>query len=357
VLLQWIYSLRTNQMKRKKLSRDQQPIAIIGAGSWGTALALLLSKKGYVVRLWGFDPEHVGTLKKDRENKRYLPGIRFPDTLFPISNLRETVDGSPTICMVVPSHGFRAVFEKLVDYLGEDSVVISATKGVENETLQTMSQIMADVVQHSNRDAAIELAVLSGPSFAKEVAEEVPTAITMGCKNGVLALELQNIFNTSNFRVYTSNDIIGLEISASLKNVIAIAAGICDGLDFGMNARAALITRGLAEISRFGIKLGAEPSTFYGLSGMGDLVLTCTGDLSRNRTVGLKLGSGQTLDQILDEMSMVAEGVKTTRSLYNLAKEKGVEMPILEQVYQILYENKDSRTAVNDLLKRELKPE
>jgi len=342
---------------RKKLSRDQQPIAVIGAGSWGTALALLLSKKGYVVRLWGFDPEHVETLKKDRENKRYLPGIRFPDTLVPISNLKETVDGSPTICMVVPSHGFRAVFEKLVDYLGEGSVVISATKGVENDTLQTMSQIMTDVVQHSNRDVTIELAVLSGPSFAKEVAEEVPTAITMGCKNGGLAQELQNIFTTSYFRVYTSNDIIGLEISASLKNVIAIAAGICDGLDFGMNARAGLITRGLAEISRFGIKLGAEPSTFYGLSGMGDLVLTCTGDLSRNRTVGLKLGSGQTLDQILAEMSMVAEGVKTTRSVYNLAKEKGVEMPILEQVYQILYENKDSRTAVNDLLNRELKSE
>ena len=339
------------------MSRDQRPIAVIGAGSWGTALALLLSKKGHAVKLWGSNSEHIGTLKEDRENKHYLPGITFPDNLVPTSDLKKAVHGSPTICMVVPSHGYRAVFQNLVEYLGEDSVVISAAKGVENETLQTMSQVMAGVLQRSKINSTIELAVLSGPSFASEVADEVPTAITMGCKNMVIAQELQNIFNTGYFRVYTSKDIIGLEVSAALKNIIAIAAGICDGLKFGMNARAALITRGLAEISRFGIRMGAEPSTFYGLSGMGDLVLTCTGDLSRNRTVGLKLGSGQTLDQILDEMSMVAEGVKTTRSVYNLAKEKGVEMPILEQVYQILYENKDCRTAVNDLLKRELKPE
>jgi glycerol-3-phosphate dehydrogenase (NAD(P)+) len=343
--------------KRKKVSRDQRPIAVIGAGSWGTALALLLSKKGYAVRLWGSDPEHIGPLKEERENKRYLPGMTFPDSLVPTSDLKEAVDGSPTICMVVPSHGYRAVFQNLVEYLGEDSVVISAAKGIENETLQTMSQVMTDVLQNSKIKVTIEVAVLSGPSFAREVAEEVPTAITMGCKNTVIAQELQNIFNTGYFRVYTSRDIIGLEVSAALKNIIAIAAGICDGLKFGMNARAALITRGLAEISRFGIRMGAESSTFYGLSGMGDLVLTCTGDLSRNRSVGLKLGNGQTLNQILAEMSMVAEGVKTTSSVYNLAKEKKVEMPIVEQVYQILYEDKDSRTAVNDLLKRELKPE
>ncbi len=339
------------------MSRGQHPIAVIGAGSWGTAIALLLSKKGYIVRLWDFDPTHVKTLKEEGENNRYLPGIRFPDTLTPTSDLQSAVDGSPTICMVVPSHGYRLVFSNLVDYLKEDTVVVSATKGVENETLQTMSQVMADVLHSKKGNLNVALAVLSGPSFAKEVAEEVPTAITMGCKNSIIAQELQSIFNSGYFRVYTSSDIIGLEVSASLKNIIAIAAGICDGLSFGMNARAALITRGLAEISRFGLKLGAEPSTFYGLSGMGDLVLTCTGDLSRNRTVGLKLGKGQTLEQILEEMSMVAEGVKTTRSVYHLAQKIEVEMPILEQVYQILYENKDCRTAVNDLLNRELKAE
>ena len=339
------------------MNRVGQPIAVIGAGSWGTALALLLSKKNYTVKLWDFDPEHIGTLKKERENRRHLPGMTFPYTLLPTSNLQEAVAAVPTVCMVVPSHGYRAVFQSLVGHLGNDTVVVSATKGIENDTLQTMSQIMSDILLKSKNKTKPELAVLSGPSFAKEVAEEVPTAITIGCRDETIAQELQQIFSTGYFRVYTSPDIIGLEVSAALKNIIAIAAGICDGLNFGMNARAALITRGLAEISRFGIKLGADPSTFYGLSGMGDLVLTCTGDLSRNRTVGLKLGKGQTLDQILAEMSMVAEGVKTARSVYHLASEKHLEMPILEQVYKILYENKDSRTAVNDLLNRELKPE
>ena len=339
------------------MNRVGRPIAVIGAGSWGTALALLLSKKNYMVKLWDFDPEHIGALKTERENKRHLPGIPFPDTLLPTSNLQEAITAAPTICMVVPSHGYRAVFQNLVGHLGNDTVIVSATKGIENDTLQTMSQIMNDILLKSKTKTTPELAVLSGPSFAKEVAEEVPTAITIGCRNKTTAQELQKIFSTGYFRVYTSPDIIGLEVSAALKNIIAIAAGICDGLNFGMNARAALITRGLAEISRFGIKLGADPSTFYGLSGMGDLVLTCTGDLSRNRTVGLKLGKGQKLDQILAEMSMVAEGVKTAKSVYQLAIEKKLEMPILEQVYKILYENKDSRTAVNDLLNRELKPE
>ncbi len=339
------------------MNRLEQPIAVVGAGSWGTALALLLSKKNYAVRLWDFDPEHIGALKKERENKRHLPGILFPDTLIPTANLQEAVTAAPTICMVIPSHGYRAVFQSLVGHLANDAVIVSATKGIENDTLQTMSQIMNDILKDVKNKSKPQCAVLSGPSFAKEVAEEVPTAITIGCNNEIIARELQQIFSTGYFRVYTSSDIIGLEVSASLKNVIAIAAGICDGLNFGMNARAALITRGLAEISRFGVTLGADPATFYGLSGMGDLVLTCTGDLSRNRTVGLKLGRGQTLDQILAEMSMVAEGVRTAKSVYHLAREKQLEMPILEQVYKILYENKDSRTAVNDLLNRELKPE
>ena len=285
-------------------------------------MALLLSKKKYTVKLWDFDAEHIGALNTERENRRHLPGIAFPDTLLPTSNLQEAVAAVPTICMVVPSHGYRSVFQNLVSHLGNNTVIVSATKGIENATLQTMSQIMKDVLLRSKRKAKPELAVLSGPSFAKEVAEEVPTAITIGCRNETIAQELQKIFSTGYFRVYTSPDIIGLEVSAALKNIIAIAAGICDGLNFGMNARAALITRGLAEISRFGIKLGADPATFYGLSGMGDLVLTCTGDLSRNRTVGLKLGRGQKLDQILAEMAMVAEGVKNRKICVSFGQRK-----------------------------------
>ena len=341
------------------MSSREGPIAVIGAGSWGTALALVLGKKGLAINLWDYDNNHLNALARERENKRHLPGLAFPESIRAVSDVKNAVSGVSTICMVVPSHGFRAVFETILPSLEDGSVVVSATKGVENDTLQTMSQVMSDVVaaQTPSRAKQVVPAVLSGPSFAKEVAEEVPTAITIGCKDNNVAEYLQKTFNTNYFRVYRSNDIIGLEISAALKNIIAIAAGICDGLHFGLNARAALITRGLAEISRLGINLGAEPATFYGLSGMGDLVLTCTGDLSRNRTVGLKLGEGLSLEQILNEMSMVAEGVKTTKSVYQLAREKAIEMPILEQVYQILYKNKDCRTAVNDLLSRELKPE
>ena len=335
---------------------EKRSIAVIGAGSWGTALALLLGRKGHSINLWDFDPDHIACLERDRQNKKYLPGIDFPQSITPYSDLEETVVGSRHILMVVPSHGYRSVFQNLVKHLKPGAAIISATKGVENDTLQTMSQVMEETVRLSDLDK-IDIGVLSGPSFAKEVANKVPTAVTIGCKNKDRAEELQHLFNTDYFRVYRSNDLIGLEISAALKNIIAIAAGICDGLEFGLNARAALITRGLAEISRLGIKLGADPATFYGLSGVGDLVLTCTGDLSRNRTVGLNLGKGLSLQQILDEMAMVAEGVKTTRSAYQLARKQDVEMPILEQVYQILYEDKDCRAAVSDLLSRALKQE
>ena len=333
-------------------------ISVIGAGSWGSALALLLAKNGHDVNLWDFDSSHISTLEKDRENKRHLQGCRFPDNLKTFVDINETIKGCSIILMVVPSHGFRAVFQSIADKLARGSVVISATKGVENESLKTMSQIMTEILGScSSGSVSTDLAVLSGPSFAREVADEVPTAVTIGCKNLEAAEMLQSVFNTNYFRVYTSNDLVGLEISAALKNIVAIAAGICDGLQFGANARAALITRGLVEITRLGRSLGAQEATFYGLSGMGDLVLTCTGDLSRNRTVGLKLGEGKKIDQILEEMEMVAEGVKTTKSVSELAEKMGVEMPILEQVYKILYENKDCLEAVRDLLSRDPKPE
>ena len=259
--------------------------------------------------------------------------------------------------MVVPSHGFRLVFEAVAPFLEQGCRVVSAVKGIENETLMTMTQVMTEVLGSGVQEKEISLAVLSGPSFAKEVAQGMPTAVTIGCTQIEKAQELQHIFGTERFRVYASSDVIGLEISAALKNIVAIAAGISDGLGYGLNSRAALITRGLAEIKRIGVKMGADPLTFFGLSGLGDLVLTCTGDLSRNRTVGLKLGQGKKLSVILEEMKMVAEGVKTTRSVHDLAKRLKVDMPILEQVYQILYQDKDCSAAVMDLLTRELKIE
>ncbi|MGB3210769.1 MAG: NAD(P)H-dependent glycerol-3-phosphate dehydrogenase [Desulforhopalus sp.] len=333
-------------------------IAVIGAGSWGTALAILLAGKNHAVRLWGHREEHIAELNKCRENKKYLPEITFPVLLQPVYRLKEAIEGTSLIVMAVPSHSYRKVFSKMVPLLRDNSRIVSAVKGIENTTLMTMTQIMAEVLAERNISKKnIELGVISGPSFAKEVAKEVPTAVTIGFQNLQTAKEVQKTFVTNYFRVYASCDVIGLEISASLKNIIAIAAGVCDGLGYGLNTRAALITRGLAEIQRLGIALNADPSTFSGLSGLGDLLLTCTGDLSRNRTVGLKLGQGKTLEQVKNEMSMVAEGIKTTQSVYDLAKKLKIEMPILEQVYNIIYKEKNCSEAVRDLLKRELKVE
>ena len=346
-----------SQVAMNQVMSNKGKVAVIGAGSWGTALAGVLSGKGLKTTLWGHHPDHVAILNRDRENKKYLPGYHFVDTLFATADLAVAVKECATVCMVVPSHGFRHVFETVAPFLEKGCQVISAVKGIENETLMTMTQVMAEVLGTGGKEKEISLAVLSGPSFAKEVAMGMPTAVTIGCSQIEKAKELQRIFGTERFRVYASSDVIGLEISAALKNIVAIAAGISDGLGYGLNSRAALITRGLAEIKRLGVKMGADPLTFFGLSGLGDLVLTCTGDLSRNRTVGLKLGQGKKLCDILDEMEMVAEGVKTTRSVYDLAKQLGVDMPILEQVYQILYKDKNCSAAVVDLLTRELKNE
>jgi glycerol-3-phosphate dehydrogenase (NAD(P)+) len=338
--------------------KNNHKIAVIGAGSWGTALAVLLAGKSYAVKLWGHNGDHLDKLFNDRENSKYLPGIVFPENLLPVHRLKLAVEGTPIIVMAVPSHAYRNVFLEMLPFLSDNCKIISAVKGIENKTLQTMTQLMAQIIVEQNLAAKhIELGVISGPSFAKEVAKEVPTAVTIGFKNLQTAKDIQKIFGTDFFRVYASQDIIGLEISAALKNIIAIAAGVCDGLGYGLNTRAALITRGLAEIQRLGIALKADPLTFSGLSGLGDLVLTCTGDLSRNRTVGLKLGEGKTLAQVKSEMSMVAEGIKTTQSVYDLAQEMNIEMPILEQVYNIIYKGKNCSTAVKDLLSRELKVE
>ena len=335
---------------------NDQRAAIIGAGSWGTALALLLAHKGIETRLWGHRPEHVRLLRQEGQNRAYLSGFHFPASLHPEESLERAVAGAGVIVMVVPSHAYRQVFSRVSELAQNETVFVSATKGIENQSLKTMTQVMGDCFT-GNDDSPPLCAVLSGPSFAKEVAQKVPTAITIGSTNDEIAQSLQNLFSTDYFRVYTSSDIVGLEVSAALKNIIAIAAGISDGLDFGSNARAALITRGLAEMTRLGVRLGAKQETFFGLSGLGDLVLTCTGELSRNRYVGLELGRGRSLEEILDSMNMVAEGIKTTRSVYDLVTRLEAEMPILEQVYEVLYEGKDCGMAVKDLLSRDLKPE
>lgn len=329
-------------------------VAMIGAGSWGTALALLLARKGINVTLWDRDAEHISNLSKDRENKRHQPGHGFPDTLVVSGDLARTVNGAACVVMVVPSHGYRQVYQQLFSLLPERSILVSAVKGIEIESGLTMTGVMR---QEATNCKHLHLGVLSGPSFAAEVANRQPTAVTVAFDDMGAAQAVQQLFSTDYFRVYSSNDVIGLEISGAMKNVIAIAAGICDGLGYGLNTRAALMTRGLAEITRMGVAMGGQQQTFAGLGGMGDLVLTCTGDLSRNRTVGLKLGSGLTLDQALSEMQMVAEGVKTTKSCHALAKSLNVEMPILEQVYQVLYEEKKCADAVRELFQRNLKTE
>lgn len=332
-------------------------VAVIGAGSWGTALAGVLSEKGYTTYLWGHRQKHIDKLKNEGKNTKYLPEYCFNNKLLPVTDLKEAVTDCPVICMVIPSQSYRAVFRDVVPKISRNCTIVSAVKGIENESLSTMTQVMQEELAKEATTHNIELAVLSGPSFAKEVAAKTPTAVTIGSKKLTTAQHLQQYFVSDFFRVYASQDVIGLELSAAFKNIIAIATGICDGLGYGLNTRAALITRGLAEITRFGIKAGADPQTFSGLSGMGDLILTCTGDLSRNRTVGLKLGEGKKLSVVLAEMKMVAEGVKTSLSGYKLAQKHEIEMPILEQVYKILYEDKNCAQAVADLLSRELKTE
>lgn len=329
-------------------------ISVIGAGSWGTALAGVFSGNGLATVLWGHNRDYVATLARDGENKKYLPGFRFPEGLEVEEDLLVAVADADVVVMVVPSHGFRAVFEKLRPGLKKGVILVSAVKGIENGSLMTMTQVMEQCLKGGVGELESCLAVLSGPSFAKEVAQGLPTLVTIGCKELPKAQYLQGIFGTSRFRIYASSDMIGLEVSAALKNIVAIAAGISDGLGYGLNSRAALITRGLAEITRMGVAMGADPATFAGLSGLGDLVLTCTGDLSRNRTLGLKLGEGKRLTQILEEMEMVAEGVKTTQSVHGLVARMGVDMPILQEVYQILYKEKRCAVAVSDLLTREL---
>ncbi len=329
-------------------------IGVIGAGSWGTALAHMLAGKGYSVTLWAYEKDLVERLKVTRENDLFLPGFSLPSNLLFTADLSAALTGKDVVLLVSPSQVMRLVVRQALDDFNPESLIVSASKGIENGTLLTMSQVLRELLPQSCHQ---RLAVISGPSFAKEVALGIPTAVVAAATQQDIAEQVQNIFTNAYFRVYTNNDILGVELCGALKNVMALAAGVSDGLGFGLNTRAALITRGLAEISRLGMALGARAATFSGLAGMGDLVLTCTGDLSRNRSVGIALGQGKTLDEILNGMNMVAEGVKTTLSAYQLAAKVGVEVPITEQMYRILYQQKDPRQAVTDLLSRDLKAE
>lgn len=324
-------------------------VAVMGAGSWGTALALVLARKDYRVELWSHTPERAAGMCQTRQNQRYLPDFELPANIHPTAD-PACVAGCGAVVMAVPSHGFRAVFKTIIPHLDPKVAIISAAKGIENDSLLTMTQVMAHEL---GRGSTNPLGVLAGPSFAREVAMGLPTAVTVAARRAEEARFFQDLFFTERFRVYAGTDLIGQELGGALKNIIAIAAGISDGLGYGTNSRAALITRGLAEITRLGVKMGAQPLTFSGLAGLGDLVLTCTGDLSRNRGVGIKLGQGMTMKEILAEMQMVAEGVKTTASARALADKLGVEMPILEQVYRVIYQDKPCREAVRDLLARE----
>jgi glycerol-3-phosphate dehydrogenase (NAD(P)+) len=340
--------------KMTEAQENIERIAVIGGGSWGTALAGRLAANGNDTVLWAYEPELVAEMNASHTNSLYLPGINLNPTLACTGNLEEAVSGRSIVLLVTPVQVMRGVLKQLAPYIGSETIIANASKGIELETLHTVSQICAELL---GEKALARYVALSGPTFAREVAQELPSLIVAASADATASHRVQAAFSCPCLRVYTNKDVVGVELGGAVKNVIAIAAGICDGLGFGSNARAALITRGLAEMNRLGQAMGAQAATFAGLAGMGDLVLTCTGDLSRNRTVGFKLGQGMKLVDILAEMRMVAEGVKSAESVYQLGCRLGVEMPIVEKTYQILHEDKPARQAVIELMARDLKAE
>ena len=327
--------------------------AVIGAGSWGTALAMTLVESGHDVRMWSFEKDVAESINENRENP-YLAGVDLPRSLRAETDIAAVVQDADLVVSVSPSQVVRAVMSQAAPYLRSDAVLVSASKGIELGTLRRMDQVLSEVV---TPDIMERFCVLSGPSFAKEVAERAPTAVVVASRHEATANWVQAAFQTPWFRVYTNLDVIGVELGGALKNVVALAAGVTAGLGHGHNTATALMTRGLAEMTRLGVAMGARQATFYGLAGMGDLVLTCTGALSRNRTVGYRLGQGECLVDILADMTAVAEGVKTAGAVYELANRHGVEMPIVEQVFAIVEEGRSPAEAVRALMLREPKPE
>jgi glycerol-3-phosphate dehydrogenase (NAD(P)+) len=328
--------------------------AVLGAGSWGIATSVLLFSNGHQVTLWEFDHLEMTKLLQQREHKRKLPGILIPEEIEITADLTAATSGSEMLVLALPSHTVREVARKLGDLDFADRIIVNLAKGIENETLCRMSEVLRQELPLKLHE---KIATLSGPSHAEEVAGKIPTTVVVAGFQEEIAQGIQQAFMNPYFRVYTNSDIIGVELGGSLKNVIAIAAGICDGMGLGDNSRGALITRGLAEMVRLGEKMGAKRETFAGLSGLGDLVTTCISKYSRNRYVGEQIGKGQTLDQVLKGMVMVAEGVKTTESAYRLSRRNEVEMPITEQVYKVLFEHKQPHRAMDELMTRDPKSE
>lgn len=327
-------------------------VAVVGAGSWGTALATLLAGNGHSTTIWSRGSEVADLINKRHENKVYLPGIKLDPNLKATTDLKTALDGAEYVVMVVPSHAMRETMVAAAPYIAADAMVISASKGIEDESCKTMFQVIEDCGIGAER-----IGVISGPSFASELASGQPTVVVAAAQSQGAAERIQTLFASQALRVYSSTDVIGVEIGGVVKNVMAIATGVSDGLGHGHNARAAIITRGLAEIMRLATKLGARPETLSGLSGIGDLVLTCTGDLSRNRQFGLRVGRGEKVDEILAGMRMVAEGVRNTKAVKQLAEREGIELPIVDTSYEVLYENLDPSEAVTKLFSRSLKPE
>lgn len=328
-------------------------MTVLGAGSYGTSLAISLARNGANVILWGHEPEHMAQLEIDRANEAFLPGVPFPDSLIVSADLEASVQACQDLLVVVPSHVFGEVLSNVKPYLRDDSRICWATKGLEPDTGRLLKEVAIDALGED-----VPLAVLSGPTFAKELAAGMPTAIAVSSPDEIFVRELQEKIHCSKtFRVYSNTDFIGMQLGGAVKNVIAIGAGMSDGIGFGANARTALITRGLAEMCRLGAALGAQPETFMGMAGLGDLVLTCTDNQSRNRRFGLALGQGKTVDAAQDDIGQVVEGYRNTKEVWVLSQRYGVEMPITEQIYQVLYQGKDAREAAKDLLAREKKDE
>lgn len=333
-------------------------IAIIGAGAWGTGLAIALGRKRtHRVWLWALESEVQKSISAERENKLFLPSHQIPDDVTATNDLGEALQHAEIVVSVMPSHHCRPLFERMNSYLHPGMLVVSATKGLENDSLMRMSEVVVQVVS-TRKGFRPRIGALSGPSFAKEVARGDPTVVAIASEDHELAATIQREFSDPSFRVYTNDDVIGVELGGALKNIIAIAAGVCDGLGLGHNSVAALITRGLAEITRLVVACGGRRETMAGLSGLGDLVLTCTGDLSRNRSVGVELGRGRNLPEIVEGMhGMVAEGILTTNAALGLARAKAVEMPITEQMHAILQQGKAPREAIRELMTRSSKSE
>lgn len=328
-------------------------ISVIGSGGWGIALAILLHKNGHNLTIWSFDKKEAKELKTTRENKTKLPNILLPEDIKVTDDLKEAVNDKDILILAVPSKAIRSVSKSLKNIIKDNQIIVNVAKGLEEDTLKTMTDIIEEELKEKNP----QVAVLSGPSHAEEVGRGIPTTCVVSAHNKELTLYLQNIFMNPSFRVYTSPDMLGIEIGGALKNVIALAAGIADGLNYGDNTKAALITRGIKEISALGVAMGGEQSTFYGLTGLGDLIVTCASMHSRNRRAGILLGQGKTLDEAIKEVNMVVEGVYSAKSALMAAKKYNVEIPIIEQVNAVLFGNKNAAEAVNELMIRDKKLE